>query len=345
MTAGLEDTPFQMYYDGHVVKMGGIGGVASLPEARMKGGVRAIFEKVFEDNRAQGALFSVLFPFSHPYYRQYGYELCHEGIWYRFPTEALKPYRNTDTQVRMHTAEEGSAPFESIYAVYASRYNYALAREANAWRNILYGDYTTAKCYRYILSRDGKDIAYCMFRPEQPGGMFTPRTAVLTDYAYVDAAALWALLGFLYKLSAQYSHVQLEASSDFALPTLLAEPDDVAVSHVHHSMARMLDVAQALRLMRHPQGSGSYSLCVQDDFLPVNSGVYRVAYGPQGVEVNHSGDGAADLSLSVQTLAQMCLGYIDLDMATLKQDVCLAGNEDTLARVFIRKPMFLTDRF
>lgn len=345
MTAGLEDTPFEMYYDGHVVKAGGIGGVASLPEARMKGGIRAIFERVFEENRARGVLFSVLYPFSNPYYRQFGYELCREGIHYRFPMEALKFYRNADVQARMHEAAEGSAPFEPIYRAYAQGYNYALAREENAWRNILGGDYTQTRCYRYILSRGGRDTAYCMFRPHQPGGMFTPRTLVLTDYAYVDATALRDLLGFLYKLAAQYSHVRIEVPSDIALPALLAEPNEVEVSSMPHSMARMLDVEQALRLMRHPAGGGSYSLRVRDDFLPVNSGIYRVAYGPQGVEVVHSADGEADLSLSVQTLAQMCLGYIDLHMACLKQDVCLVGNEGTLARVFVRKPMFLTDRF
>lgn len=342
VTSAVTNWPFAIYYDGHTVGMGGIGGVCTLPEARMKGSIRAIFEKIFADDRANGRLFSVLFPFSHAYYRQFGYELCRVGRTYRMPTKSLQKYKACVPQVRMRMPEDSDAGMRDVYAKYASRFNYAVARDDVSWKRALEGDPYKNETYQYILSRDGADIAYCAFKPLRDGDALGMQ---LTDFAYVDEGALHALLGFFYKLNAPYAFVQLEAPDGLEIPALLDEPYDARVVWETRTMARVIDVQRALELMRHPQGEGAYSLRVADDFLPENTGCYHVRFGAEGVQVRRDDAAECDLSVTAQAFAQLCIGYLPMSAALYRQDVALHGNAELLHRVFVQKPMCLTDRF
>ena len=69
-------TDYRVQFDGGRYKMGGIGGVASLPQYRRAGGIRACFQKALPILYREGYVFSYLYPFSTAYYRKFGYESC-----------------------------------------------------------------------------------------------------------------------------------------------------------------------------------------------------------------------------------------------------------------------------
>ena len=56
-------------------------------------------------------------------------------------------------------------------------------------------------------------------------------------------------------------------------------------------------------------------------------------------------DKAPDLTVSIQAFGQMAAGCVSLYEAMYRPDVTMAANEDTLARVFIRKPILVADHF
>lgn len=342
LVSGLINTPYTIYYDGHIVGMGGIGGVASLPEERMQGGIRTILSSVFAEDRAMGRLFSVLFPFSAAYYRKFGYEVCNIGRMVRFPMEALSKYKMAGT-ARMYRPEEGIGPFSQVYERFASRYNYAVSRSDLAWENILHCDPLKAEGYPYILSRDGMDTAYCIFRARREGDGII--TMVIRDYAYVNRDALIDLFGFLRRLSAQFKLIEMELPDDLMLHALFDDPYVIKPLAPSVTMARALDVGEALRMMRHPQAPGSYAIAVEDAFLPENTGTYHVKYGNGDITVMRSENDTCDLRVSIQAFTQLCLGYIPLEMALYRDDVRLYGQEDLLKAVFVQKPKFLFDRF
>ena len=70
---------FEMAHDGDYVKMAGIGGIGTLPEHRRRGHVRRLMEVAFRSMREREEAFSLLYPFSFPYYRMFGYELVYSG--------------------------------------------------------------------------------------------------------------------------------------------------------------------------------------------------------------------------------------------------------------------------
>lgn len=65
--------PIRARFDGRIVELGGIGGVASLPQYRRKGGIRALMNAVLRDMYDRGFVFSGLYPFSRAYYKKFGY--------------------------------------------------------------------------------------------------------------------------------------------------------------------------------------------------------------------------------------------------------------------------------
>ena len=69
-------TDYRGQLDGGRYNMGGSGGVASLPQYRRPGGIRACFQKALPILYREGYVFSYLYPFSTAYYRKFGYESC-----------------------------------------------------------------------------------------------------------------------------------------------------------------------------------------------------------------------------------------------------------------------------
>ena len=82
--------PLNVRFDGHMVTMGGVGGVATLPEHRRKGAIRVCMDAALKKMYADGDVFSVLYPFSRAYYRQFGYEDGASMVRWTMPFASMK---------------------------------------------------------------------------------------------------------------------------------------------------------------------------------------------------------------------------------------------------------------
>lgn len=82
---------FTVQFDGSPCKMGGIGGVATLPQYRRRGGIRACFQRALPDMYGSGYDFSYLYPFSTAYYRKFGYENCVQKYGWAVDLSLLNP--------------------------------------------------------------------------------------------------------------------------------------------------------------------------------------------------------------------------------------------------------------
>ncbi len=339
MTSHLINNIYHILYDGRIVLSGGIGNVSSLPEHRRQGGIREIFRAMFADMRARGFVFSALYPFSHEYYRKFGYEYGCAPLRQKFLVSDLKgfpcPY-----SVRMHKPGECIQPFQDVYQRFILGLNLAIVRSEAQW-DWIEGDPWKDRIYRYLLADDAGVHAYVVLRAEGSGD---ERKAVLKDFAYDSREAFYGILGFLYRLSAQYKYVEAVFPPNVDMRTLIAEPYRVEQRVDTHGMFRVVDVPQALRLMRHPEAPGRYVIGVKDAFLPENTGVYAVRFGQGKAEVERA-DAPADLVVDVTTLAQLTLGFAPLDTLRMRPDVEVRGNEETLRAVFVKKDCYFADYF
>ena len=343
MSATITNHDLPLYFDGNAVAARGIAGVASDPVSRGKGNIRELLKQILTLDRENGVLFSGLYPFSHPFYRKFGYEICFEYQKATFPTESLKPFRTHDQpQSRLLNPADGTEALYPIYTAFARQFNFAIARDARTWQRIKFSDPYKAETICYVLSRGQQDTAYVLFKYRPQPQPFV-RTLCLLDYAYVDIEAFYDILQFLYRFSAQAKDIEMFVPDALPLSSLFQESYDIEASTAGRPMARAVHVENVLKAMRHPQADGAYSVSVTDDFLPENTGCYRVAYAADGTVTVTRSEGEADLHLTVQTFTQLALGFLDLAQAAYKPDVHINGNEAVLRQVFVKKPVFLWD--
>jgi len=343
MAATLTNHDLPFYFDGGIAPARGVGGVASDPISRGQGHVRALIEHILKEDRAEGKLFSALYPFSHAFYRKFGYEVCYEHRRASFPLQALKVFRTDDPpQARLVKPDEGTRALQPLYTAFAKQYNGMIARDENTWKLLKFGNPYKAENYCYVLSRNGKDVAYASFNFRQGENMFV-QTLCLANYGFVNNNGFYDLMRFLYRYTAFAQTIEILIPEDFPFCSLLASAADVQYSFEAKTMVRALHVENILKAMRHPREDGVYTLSVTDHLLTENEGCYQVAYTKNGnVSVSRC-DAAADLQLSVETFAQLALGYLSLADAEYKPDVTVQSNREVLQTVFVRKPKGLLD--
>lgn len=326
---------FTAFLEGKPVPMGGVGGVATLPEYRRGGAVRAIFGPLLQEAREQRETLSALYPFSHAFYRKFGYELADTRSVYAFPSEALRAFAH-DGWARPLTAQEGAEEALALYNRFASRYNGALRRDLRQMRRQLPPARWQGDCAAYALGNERKWLAYISYqdRPAEGWG----RVLVSRDIAWDGPEGLRAVLGFLHTLEPEYRRMELTLPEDVPLAALAEEPSTFDRTAHHSFMLRLTHVGRALACL--PPPPRPYTVAVEDAFLPQNSGVYRVcAEGVTRVREK------PDLETSVHALTQLVVGYCDMHMAAMRLDVRVCGNEAALSAAFPRRPLFIQDYF
>lgn len=336
---------FLQNFDGKSAKMVGIASVCSLPEKRRGGAVREIFRSMLKDAREKGVLLSYLYPFSSAFYARFGYETAVNVTMVALPIAAFEQHSHTG-HVKAFKPEL-LADVRRVYDAFSPRYNGMLVRtEQFQWRvRLLEHDPVKELRYTYIwYDEQDQPGAYLSFETLQEG---ESKVMNITELCYISPAALRGIFAFIRRFSAQYQQVRLTLPQDEYLLSYFAEHNPISFSTKTRGQVLILNVAQALHQMRHPQGKGEYSLFVEDAFLPDNQGLYHVAYNGADVrvELTQGNVDQADISLSINAFSVMAFGTIDLRQALCRQDVTLNANRQVLEQVFVQKPGMILDFF
>lgn len=337
MMARVINNQFDVYFDGCVVKSGGIGGVCTLPEYRYGGAVSAIMAKLLVHAYERGEVVSSLFPFNHAFYRKSGYETVCWKSAYTFAPDALKQYRFTG-RAALWKPGDPIAPYLALYNRFASGYNLALYRDETRMANHVKGEYYKDRKFCYLLYEAEKPVAYVIFQD-----VYHNPAAILSvkDVAWDGPGGFRAILGFLARFSADYGTVELPLPRDVELFSLIHAPDAYAIRKTTDQgfMARVVNARKALSLMRKPEGS-RFVIRITDEIIAGNDGTFAVCGGDVRLT-----DEAPDLIVSVQAFSQLALGGVSLREAVYREDVRVLGNEATLEKVFVRKPILVEDHY
>ena len=341
MGAAMVNNHYLVEFDGSAVPASGIGGVCSLPEFRSKGGVRAIFRRILQEEWENGCVFSYLFPFSFPYYRKFGYELLHTAERLEVPLEALADFTCSYSVTMCQTAGI-TEDMCRIYEQFLPGKNLSVYRGDVHWRDSK-GDPYQDRRYKYIFYDAQKNPrAYLVFHPEQG----ERRIVTVDDLAYLAPEDFRQMLGFLYRLRAQFGSVSMILPEDVPLVAMI--PDSRAVKHTRSTQGqlRVVNVQKALEAMRCPQESGSAVIGVADAFLPENTGNYLLTFADgKAVSVEKVPQLQPDIRLSIQRLSQLVTGFLCLSEAAYLSDVEIFNNHAMLEKLFVHKPIYFRDHF
>lgn len=329
MMATVMNNRLSMRMDGGQYPLAGVGGVATHPAYRRGGAVRALMSALLRQARAEGFAFSGLYPFSHPFYRKFGYETGRVEAICTFGVDQLMPYA-ADLDARMLLPEDDYAALTGVYEAFTARYNLSIARDAKRMTDMLKSNPYQGNKYTYALYDGGKAAAYVAYTREREEDDNLLR---VVDFAFASGAGFRMLLGFLYRLGAEFSKIRIALPDGIPLPALMEEPYDARVESNGNYMIRALDCRRALEAMQ--KIDGAYVVDIQDDFLPENAGRYRVSG-----DIVASTDAPADALMSVQAFSQLVTGCVSFDAALLRADVRCVSNTETLRRAFTKKPIY-----
>lgn len=334
--------PFHVCFNGHHVPMGGIGGVASLPEEREKRYIRKIFEYAMQEMYDKDYVFSYLYPFSHKYYRKFGYELNMTRIGYSIPTSAFRQFNQTGT-LKLYTNDMDPKDIISLYEQYIADKNLAVIRTEALWKRFLEKDPYKDNVYLYIwYNEEGIARGYIQFHVEKSGSY--RNNMHVQELIWLDRQALTGIFSFIGGLTAQIETMIWDSPSFVNLLPFFHEPYDIKQNVSTYGMNRIVNVEKALNLMAAPGGSGEIIIGIEDEFFPANTGQYRISW-ENSIHRAERTEKAPDLCCDVQALSQLITGFATVEDMKDAGRVRIENKEHLLAEVFPKRKLFINNYF
>lgn len=153
--------PREMYLGGSTVPMGGIAGVATLPEERKHGYAGMLMENSVHALRGLGFATSGLYPFSFRYYRKFGWEFASQWVKLQIKPELLPAYVEAE-RVRPYT-ESDLPGLMRLYDEHFAGMTGPFVRDERHWnQHIIRGAgealvYDQGGVQGYLLGRQGEE--------------------------------------------------------------------------------------------------------------------------------------------------------------------------------------------
>ena len=300
--------PLQVQFNGPAVAVPGVTFVATHPAARMKGYLLAVAERQFDRlHESSDASMTLLQPAWAAIYERYGYAIVTDRTSYRFEPRDIAFHHPVHVRGRVRELDisEEFGLLVEVYRQYREDRTGLIHRGRAMWDagqlRIPVGQQQVILAYEEA----GEPLGYVVY-VHAP----TPESHVLRimDFVALTPAAhqsLWRVIG-------GYANVDRvewgNAPPDDPLPLMLVEPRRLNLSRRDGIMARLVTVADALSLRPYPEASG-LRFALVDPVCPWNAGRWLLETSPDGARVTSADGTSPDVTLTVDTLAQLVFGY------------------------------------
>ena len=330
--------PWRANFDGREVVMGGIGGVATLPQYRRGGAIRRCFEAALPDMYARGMTLSYLYPFSNAFYRRFGYELaCDEACW-RVKLSLLPALDAPGRWAMLEKGADLTADIRAIDAARNRRYNCAVfaGDTEYGWTG---EDPFVTRNYTFVYYEGDAPLSYVTIQARPREDLRCLRLG------FNDRRGLMGVLALLKRYAADHGYALLPMPADIDLQGILPEYSLGGVERtiVQRGMARVVNVERALALAKM-RGTGTLRVRVSDGQIPGNDGTFEVSFAPGTENGVRRTDAAADVELTIQDFSRLIVGGCDLNPDWLP-GVRVHCDLEEARKVFHRKPNYIEQRF
>jgi len=342
MCSCLEFLPYEIMFDQKKVKMAGIGAVATLPEELGKKYAQNLILKCLEEAYERDYLFSYLYPFSHDYYRKFGYELNMSLNSYNIPIDALKKYENYGS-VKLFVSDKDEETVKQLYTEFVFQKNLAMIRNAKIWKRFFSKDPFKDLTYIYIYyNKENLPEGYVKFEVNKKS--FDNKEIVVNELIWDNFQALSSIFSFLSGWSAQFRNLKWKAPSSLDLKLLFPEPYSIDCQILTHGMNRVINVKKCLEYIKVPSGEGSLTIEIFDKEIRDNSGRYFIEWKNGLLNVG-TGKTNPDLICDIRSFTQLVTGFASpLKLKGLGK-VSLQSKHSEAECLFSRKDLYINDSF
>lgn len=332
-------------FDGHTVKMGGVGGVATLPANRRGGAIRACMELALREMYDNGYALSHLYPFSTSYYRQFGFAPAGQSLRWKIKLADLKRLPNAGGSVRQLFPGDDLSPLLDLYNKMYGNINFSCLRET--FDKDLDGDKPlSSKRWIYLWSDDrGTPGGFMVCSRVGSSLICYPNFGLPNAFIFTGMTALIGLLNFVHtSFIANFEDVQFSVPAHMDLTALLPELSSMEYIPVLNGMARAVNAEMLLKLCRC-KDEGSLVIKVTDDILPENNDTFELTFGYDFDNRVERTSKSPDITLDAGNLAVLLGGARDVTSLELSPDILRENPWAFYERVFYRKPCHVLDLF
>lgn len=345
MMSNFTIADYTIYFDGHTCKMGGIGGVATLPEHRRLGCIRACFAAALPDMYANGYEFSYLYPFSTAFYRKFGYECCVQHYGWEVDLSLLNPPKTGSTFRLAEKNRPMTEAIRAVDAVWEQRFNMMVQHRKEDYKWTLEADPAVKQEFTYVcFNTSGDPRAYCTFKPA-PGGS---RDLMCSRFCFADKEGFLGLMELFKTFSSDHGYVKFKTPVIPALQYLLPEWSLGGVKWNLFASAGMVRVINVKRVLEKAKylGSGSVTLEIHDEQIPENNARFAVSFTDGKAAAVTQTQAEPDAVMTIPAFSALIAGVSDFAEAAFTFSGLKVQNPNPcLQQVFYRKPMMIVDYF
>ena len=309
----------RQFFFGEAVLMAGIASVGIAPEMRGLGAGTTLMRELVRQAYAEGAAFSLLYPFSHAFYEKVGYGVVGQLHRFRVAPRSLPRAPDGDPiSLRRAQSPTDHASIVRTYEHACSASHGLISRTQKLWDRFLQRD----RRQIFIASENGRDVGYVLYDYVDTHAGFEIEVCEIVG----SALAKRAVFAHLRRQEVQCKAVRINAAAGDPLLYSLIEPrtpendgrmhgySDAGTIHAG-PMLRIVDIARAFA-SRHcvSHAHGRLTARIHDDIIAANNGTFEFAFSASNIAVSRSSK-APDVELNISVLAQICAGTLSFNDA------------------------------
>lgn len=311
VVATLHNIPFEQSVRGVWKSMGGVASVATFPEHRRKGYVRALIRRAFEDMRDKDQPVTILYPFRDTFYAAFGYVTAHSHMEVTVSSSSLAHYMP-------HAKLPEGMRYERRNAkdVRACRTDFLRDQMGHVHGLVIdparpdtaYVRYNKDWLVVFVMNGDRAD-AIATYRLK---GYGDEGTLDVYDMYWLDRTARDRLFGYFALHGTDANKVKLPAAYGDHFQSWLRQPADPYKLDMNFRtpMGRVVDVIGAVNGL--PGASaGELSLSLEDEYAPWNSGTYTLS-ATNGTLSAERSKSDTPITISVQGISALVYGTLPL---------------------------------
>lgn len=345
--AHVNSHEYDVRFDGGVYKLGGIGGVATLPPYRRGGAVRKCMEMALRDMYKNGFAFSFLYPFSHEFYRKFGYS---EGATAYEWTLSLSdiPKRPVTGTVEQLFPGDDFSPLLEVYNKCFADTNLSALRETYDGR-LGKPEILNEQRYTYLWRNGAGEPRGFMIshKKEEKGEILLDCRCNFGSrggFLFCDVEAFWGLLSFAKAaFSSDYTKIVFTVPDTTALQSLIGENNHADCIAHRNGMLRVVNVPKVLLAAKY-KGSGRLVLEIHDSVISGNNGTWTLTFAGDIRNVEKTKD-TPDAKMSIHAFSALICGARPAADMRWMADVEIKNPDADFGSVFYTKPCYMMDLF
>lgn len=300
--------PMEMNIHNEIYKIGGVTGVATYPEYSGLGLMHSLMKKSLENMRKAGQYFSVLCPYSIPFYRKKGWEIISDTMEYQIKDTQLPKKHNVDGMVER--VPDNSEDIKIVHDKFFLQRHGVLKRNELEWNEYWKwesDDVITAVYY----NRKDEPTGYIVYYLEN-------EIFKIKELVYLNIEAYYGIWNYITNHFSMITEVKGYNYTNDPISFFL-EDGDIQETIKPNVMGRIVDFEQFIK--KYPFKSisihNNLHFQVTDPMLECNNGDFEVFWDKDGeIHVdkkigggyNEDTDGEL-VKTDIQTLSALFMSY------------------------------------